>query len=65
MCLTFNKIAFYLNYVISDTPHADPLPVLMVYGGRRCDVGEQLGDIIDVSDTQQEDCKLLKEIHID
>lgn len=49
----------------SELDHADPLPVLMAYGGRRCDVGEWLGDIIDVSDTLPEGCKLLTEIHID
>ena len=48
----------------SELDHADPLPVLMAYGGRRCDVGEWLGDIIDVNDTLPEDCKLLTEIHI-
>lgn len=49
----------------SELDHADPLPVLMAYGGRRCDVGEWLGDIIDVSDTLPDGCKLLTEIHID
>ena len=49
----------------SKLDHADPLPVLMAYGGRRCDIGEWLGDIIDVSDTLTAGCKLLTEIHID
>ena len=49
----------------SELDHADPLPILMAYGGRRCNIGEWLGDIIDVSDTLPEDCELLKEIQFD
>lgn len=49
----------------SELDHADPLPVLMAYGGRRCAIGEWLGDVIDVCDTLPEDCELLTEIHID
>ena len=48
----------------SELDHADPLPVLMAYGGRRCDIGEWLGDIIDVSDTLPDECVLLKEIKL-
>ena len=56
------KILFGDN---SELDHADPLPVLMAYGGRRCDVGEWLGDIIDVSDKLPKNCELLKEICLD
>ena len=48
----------------SELDHADPLPVLMAYGGRRCDIGEWLGDIIDVNDTLPEDCELLTKIKL-
>ncbi len=49
----------------SELDHADPLPILMAYGGRRGDVGEWLGDIIDMSDTLPEESELLREIRFD
>lgn len=48
----------------SELDHSDPLPVLMAYGGRRFDVGEWLGDVIDVDNTIPKDCTLLMEIKI-
>ena len=48
----------------SELDHADPLPVLMAYGGRRCDIGEWLGDIIEVCDKLPKDITLLTELKI-
>ena len=49
----------------SELDQADPLPILMAYGGRRSDVGEWLGDIIEVNDVLPKDYTLITELKID